>query len=154
MWSEDVQGDGGEVRHYLLTPFLKKIAHSSSVTLTPEGCHCSEYCSVLGQNTAIESGGLIRPGRHSDVDYTLTAYSEDDQQGKDPLYVIPVEAIRLKDVAQLSQYLVSISSWKYLQSTVVVLIDQECARLAFSVLGTAVPTAPKLPIQFHSLLSL
>ena len=42
-----------EVCHYLLTPLLKRVAHTSSMTLTPDGCTCGQCCSVLGMDTVL-----------------------------------------------------------------------------------------------------
>ena len=40
-----------EIRHYLLTPLLKRTAHAASMTLAPDECNCIEYCSYLGFET-------------------------------------------------------------------------------------------------------
>ena len=126
-----------EVRHYLLTPLLKKTAHAASMTLSPEDCPCLEYCSVLGMETTLAVESSSKPGRKPAVDYTLIGYVESDT-----LYVIPVEAKATtceKDIAQLSQYMETIGNGRYVHPfcTVGFLLDQTNVRFAFSVFALA-----------------
>ena len=124
-----------EVRHYLLTPLLKKTAHAASMTLSPEDCPCLEYCSVLGMETTLAVESSSKPSRKPAVDYTLIGYVESDA-----LYVIPVEAKTCeKDIAQLSQYMETTGNGQYVRPfcTVGFLLDQTNVRFAFSVFALA-----------------
>ena len=97
------------IRDLLITPLLDKVAHCASTISAPneyagdgEVCY-SEF--VLEQPS--ESRKHER-GRKPTVDYTLTAFLDDE-----PIFLIPVEAkpmLQEEDMSQIAHYMCTMSS--------------------------------------------
>ena len=124
-----------EVRHLLLTPLLRSVAHCMAMMRSPETYDKDslEYFSAFSLEENAERR-TNRRGRKPQVDYALTAHTD----GGEPLYVIPVEGkikISDKDVSQLSQYLSTMGNGVYssTKASVGLAVDESFVRFAFSI---------------------
>ena len=120
-----------EVRHELISPLLRRVAHSMSSVAPPEGWHEPAFSSVLNVECATESC-LHRRGAKPSVDYTLVGHC----RGK-LLYRVPVEVkkrMSMDDIGQLAQYMASLG---HPQNNMGVgyLIDESAFRVAFAPLS-------------------
>ena len=96
-----------EIRHQLITPLLRRIAHSLSSLKAPEGCTAgAENSSGLHFEAKTQEWANV-PGAKPCVDYLLTGQMEDKY-----LYLIPVEVKKehnvLSGMGQLAQYMSSL----------------------------------------------
>ena len=123
-----------EVRHQLLTPLLNKATHCASMMKAPGDFNGAEmeYSTQFNLETKTDSTGT--PGRKPEVDYLLSGYV-----GNEAVYRIPAESkvkMEPSDMAQLSQYMSTMTNGKYISSNVTqgVLLDETLVRFAFSAL--------------------
>ena len=120
-----------EVRHQLLTPLLNKAAHCASMMKAPGDCKGSEveYSSEFNLETKTDSSGT--PGRKPEVNYLLSGYV-----GNEAVYRIPAESkvkMQASDMSQLSQYMSTMTSGKYISRNVTqgILLDDSFVRIRF-----------------------
>ena len=99
-----------EVITDLLVPLLTKIAHASSMALSPSSQYPQanfpnfQYTSVLHSQTRTEERLHVR-GRKPSVDFTMSGHvAKKDSDSSDTVYVIPIEAKKkIWRIAQRSQ---------------------------------------------------
>ena len=122
-----------DVRCELITPLLRKVAHSIYTVAAPDSSEGgSTFSSLLNVETKTE-GRLHSPGAKPRVDYTLMGYVREK-----PIYCIPVEAKKAmitKDMSQLAQYMCTLGlKGEYLASNICIgfLMDEHHLRLAFA----------------------
>ena len=122
-----------EIRHELITPLLRRIAHSISTMDEPPGCAPgSTYSSALHFETKTQEWPHV-PGVKPRVEYLLTGQKE----GK-VLYLIPVEVKRrntLADMGLLAHYMSSLGKSRGLvegNTCVAYLLDGSSVHFAFA----------------------
>ena len=122
-----------EVRHELVSPLLRRIAHCVSSMAAPEGWDEGVvYSSLLNVETSTEDRPHT-PGPKPRVDYTLCGHSS----GK-LLYRIPFEvkkSMAADDIAQLVQYAGSLAcqgEFVRQNTSLAFLIDENYYRIGFS----------------------
>ena len=125
-----------EVKHELIAPFLKRIAHAVSAVVAPSGWEGgSEFTSLLNVESKTEERRHTR-GAKPRVDYTLCGHV-----GGEAVYGVPVEVkknMTVKDMPQLAQYMATLGrSGKYTEENVCIgfLIDEFYVRVAFAPLS-------------------
>ena len=136
-----------EVKHELIAPFLKRIAHAVSAVVAPSGWEGgSEFTSLLNVESKTEERRHTR-GAKPRVDYTLCGHV-----GGEAVYHVPVEVkknMTVKDMPQLAQYMATLGrSGKYTEENVCIgfLIDEFYVRVVFAPLS--LPDGRPLPIVF------
>ena len=125
-----------EVTTDLLVPLLTRIAHASSMALSPAQFEHKEfvYVSALHSQTPTEERKHVR-GRKPSVDFTMFGQIDED----DAMYLIPIEAkkkICQDDMCQLAQYMTTMVNGHYISSntTMGMLVDSNTVVFAFSCL--------------------
>ena len=136
-----------EVTTDLLVPLLTRIAHASSMALSPAKFDPQEsvYTSALHSQTPTEERRHVR-GRKPSVDFTMFG-----QVDGDAMYLIPIEAkkkICQDDMSQLAQYMTTMINGRYIRSntTMGMLVDYNTVVFAFSCLCLDKDTP--LPVVF------
>ena len=125
-----------EVKHELIVPLLRRIAHSMSMVYAPDSLNGRSLCeSTLNVEFQTEKKAHKR-GPKPRVDYALAGHIEDKL-----LYRIFVEIkkkMKKKDMAQLAQYMSHGGKGELIGSnaTVGFLIDESYLRLAFSTISS------------------
>ena len=135
------------MKHELIAPFLKRIAHAVSAVVAPSGWEGgSEFTSLLNVESKTEERRHTR-GAKPRVDYTLCGHV-----GGEAVYHVPVEVkknMTVKDMPQLAQYMATLGrSGKYTEENVCIgfLIDEFDVRVVFAPLS--LPDGRPLPIVF------
>ena len=132
-----------EICFQLLSPLLRRVAHSTSQIPIPEGSDIKGivYSSALSYEVDTEERRKRR-GRRPQVDFMLSGHVNSEF-----MYCVPVEAKRsleMKDMAQLSEYQATLSSSVPMRSyiSVGILVDEHRVRFTFSpcCFGDKVPT--------------
>lgn len=128
-----------EVRHELISPLLKRIAHSIPYILEPKGIEGDEpvYTSSLNVEVVTESRCHVR-GAKPRVDYVFSG-----TRGDTTLYTIPTEVKKKIDsshLPQMAQYLsMLVSQQPNSQCGVGIIIDEYALRIAFCPFADEMP---------------
>ena len=143
------QRSEADVRQELISPLLKRVAHSMSSFVAPYMEYNEESAAEYASSLIVECNteiGLHEPGTKPAVDYCLVG-----RMGDEILYKVPVEAkktITVYDMGQLASYMGSMGNVGGGNTGIGFLVDE--TQMKFALAPFSLCDGPPLPIIFLS----